>query len=282
MWRYNNYYTSVMDNPLPAYKVDEPYIFVNDSYNNAFAVFLESVWLNGFDCSIWYNEGIKVLRVAPKFSMNIDQLIKRVTLDLLNGMVRDYFGDDGPTITSVKSKPATFPYLENGASNNALLLELSVTSDSRDVIPNELVLKAGNNIEGTAERELLFFKLLADEAPVPQVVRCFGTKWLADEDIGLLLLENSAGNAIVYDGPTEPDLPKYHSAIRSLAELHARWWNHSEIGSGNLRHHWTQEFLSQATTLVKDGSRELTENSPDSWSLSDSARASLIATSLSM
>jgi thiamine kinase-like enzyme len=199
--------------------------------------------------------------------MKIDQLVKFVTVDLLNEMIRGFSGSNAPSITSVKSRPARFPFLENGASNNALFLELSVASDSYNGLPNELVLKAGKNIGGTVEREMRFFKLLANEAPLPQVVRCFGIGWLPEEEIGLLLLENASGEAIVYDEPDESHLSQYKSAIHGLAELHARWWNHPELGTGDLAHLWTDEFLSVAISWARDGFRELVAGSPESWSV---------------
>jgi len=195
--------------------------------------------------------------------MRIEQLADLVTAGLLNEMIGHHFKFDEPIIKSVESRPANFPFLVNGASNNALFLELSVISNSCEIIPGELVLKAGNNTGGTAEREMLFFKLMAKTAPMPQLIRCFGSKWLPEEETGLLLLENSSGNTIIYEGPAEPDLPQYKSAIRGLAELHARWWNHPKLGSGDLVYHWTDDFLAAAIALAEAGFQDLVGHSPE-------------------
>jgi hypothetical protein len=50
--------------------------------------------------------------------MEIEKLISLVTTDFLNEIIRESYS--GTTLTLLKSKPAEFPYLEAGASNNAL------------------------------------------------------------------------------------------------------------------------------------------------------------------
>ena len=48
-----------MDRPFPAYKGDEPYVFVSYSHNNSSVVFPELVWLRESGFNIWYDEGIE-------------------------------------------------------------------------------------------------------------------------------------------------------------------------------------------------------------------------------
>ena len=189
--------------------------------------------------------------------MKIEELISLVTTDFLNEIIRE--SHSGTTLTLLKSKPAQFPYLEEGASNNALFLELTVTSHPEGHIPRQLVLKAATNTAGTAEREILFFKLLAEQSPIMQVVWCYGTKWLEDEGTGLLLLERVGGDAIAYEGPIEAHLPRYKIAIRGLANLHTLWWNRSRIGTGDLAAHWTPELVTSSVSLAEDGLRTLAQ-----------------------
>jgi aminoglycoside phosphotransferase (APT) family kinase protein len=188
--------------------------------------------------------------------MKIENLVSLVTTDFLNNIIRDT--DRGITLTLLNSKPAEFPYLDGGSSNNALFLELTVKSHPEETLPTQLVLKAANNTAGTAEREILFFNLLAEQAPIAQIVQCYGTKWMEDEGVGLLLLERVGGDAIAYDGPVEAHLPRYKHAIRGLATLHALWWNHSRIGAGDFAEHWTPELVSRSVSLAEDGLRTLT------------------------
>lgn len=47
-----------MDRPFPAYKGDEPYVFVSYSHSNSSAVYSELVWLKEAGFNIWYDEGI--------------------------------------------------------------------------------------------------------------------------------------------------------------------------------------------------------------------------------
>ena len=48
-----------MDRPFPAYKGDEPYIFVSYSHKDAPAVFPELTRLRGEGFNIWFDEGIE-------------------------------------------------------------------------------------------------------------------------------------------------------------------------------------------------------------------------------
>ena len=48
-----------MDRPFPAYKGDEPYIFVSYAHNDAGQVYSELSWLHDLGFNIWYDEGIE-------------------------------------------------------------------------------------------------------------------------------------------------------------------------------------------------------------------------------
>lgn len=47
-----------MERPFPAYKGDEPYIFVSYAHADAELVYPELIWLKEQGCNIWYDEGI--------------------------------------------------------------------------------------------------------------------------------------------------------------------------------------------------------------------------------
>ena len=183
--------------------------------------------------------------------MTIDELARLATSEFLNRMASEWVAD--PNLVIHAARAAKFPFLDKGASNNGLFLELTVSSNPTSGIPQNLVLKAATNVAGTAEREILFYKLLAERGQIPEVPRCFGTHWLEDSDMGLLLLENPAVNAIVYNGPIEKHLPHYRTAARTLAALHAQWWNHPKLGEGNFAVHWTDDLLTSATAWANVG-----------------------------
>ena len=68
-----------MDRPFPAYKGDEPYVFVSYSHTDSSTVFPELVWLNQTGFNIWYDEGIEA---GTKWREEIAQAIKKASLFL--------------------------------------------------------------------------------------------------------------------------------------------------------------------------------------------------------
>jgi thiamine kinase-like enzyme len=199
--------------------------------------------------------------------MDIYQLSKFTDPKLLDEMIQAWLNIEGPIVKSVSAKPAGFEFLNNGESNNALFLELQVElyPEFSGVVPAELVLKAGRNLAGTAEREMQFFQLQAGKDAIAGLVKCYGVRWLAAEDIGLLLLEKISGELISYHGPVEAHLPQYKNAVKVLASLHARWWNHPDLGSGEFAFQWTDEFLTEIMPLAISAYQDKIESSREQW-----------------
>lgn len=196
--------------------------------------------------------------------MTIDELARIATSEFLNQMASGWIAE--PNLVIHASRAAEFPFLEKGANNNGLFFELTVSSNPDSGIPQNLVLKAANNVAGTAEREMLFYKLLAEQGQIAEIPRCFGTHWLEESDMGLLLLEKISVNAIEYNGPVEVHVPHYRTAARTLAALHARWWNHPRLGDGDFTLHWTDDLLTSATAWANAGLASLVESHPGSLS----------------
>ena len=48
-----------MDRPFPAYKGDEPYVFVSYSHKDSSFVYVELDWLRACGFNVWYDEGIE-------------------------------------------------------------------------------------------------------------------------------------------------------------------------------------------------------------------------------
>ena len=190
--------------------------------------------------------------------MNIQQLLDLASADYLNQMLANFAGAGHPVIHSVQATPAQFPFLVDGAKQNAWFLQITVTfAATAATIPCQLVLKASRNIEGVAERERQFYAHLAKLGYPPQMVRCFGSSWVADDDIGLLLLAQVSGQPIAYNGPTEPHLPQYLSAVRALAGLHATTWQQPGQADAELPCNWTEEFLGAVMPIAKAGAQQL-------------------------
>ena len=68
-----------MDRPFPAYKGDEPYIFVSYSHKDSDAVFPEITRLNDQGVNIWYDEGIEA---GAEWREEIGKAIKKASLFL--------------------------------------------------------------------------------------------------------------------------------------------------------------------------------------------------------
>jgi TolB-like protein/Tfp pilus assembly protein PilF len=68
-----------MDRPFPAYRGNEPYIFVGYAHRDSNAVFQELVWLKESGFNIWYDEGIEV---GSEWREELGQAIKDARLFL--------------------------------------------------------------------------------------------------------------------------------------------------------------------------------------------------------
>ena len=200
--------------------------------------------------------------------VNIQELQVLTTTDLLNSMLSQ---SPSVQIELLESRPAEFPFLKDGASNNALFLELRVKPTPADALPERLVLKAGTNIGGSTEREIAFFRLAAERGGVPGVVACFGQKMLNHHDLGLMLLEHVPADAIAYAGPEEAHLQHYSEAVRILATLHAMWWEDPSLGSGELMPQWTSDLFNSAIPLAKAGVQQLLKSNSGAISHGDLA-----------
>ncbi len=52
-----------MDRPFPAYKGDDPYVFVCYAHDDEDVVFPEMAWLHEQGINLWYDEGISAGRI---------------------------------------------------------------------------------------------------------------------------------------------------------------------------------------------------------------------------
>lgn len=210
--------------------------------------------------------------------MNIDELIALTDPALIDAMLYQAGLGERGGVRSVGAQVARFPFLNNGASNNALFLELAVEYENGGAtLPESLVLKAGNNVAGTAEREIAFYSHLDSDA-VPGALRCYGSRFLQNQDVGLLLLEH-AGAGITFEGPEPGDLGLYQGAVQTLADLHAWRWDHPGLGSGDFAVSWNEPFVEAAMGMARDSLSELGE--PDLARLAGAALEGLSASLVS-
>ena len=184
--------------------------------------------------------------------MNIQELQSLVTPNLLKDLLSTSLTGD-VQVELIDTKPADFPFLKEGASNNALFLLLHLRTTPANALPERLVLKAGTNVGGTAEREISFYRMASDRGSIPGVVECYGQAMLDHHDLGLMLLEHVDADAIAYNGPVEEHLGHYSAALRVLASLHAGWWDDPGLGRGLLAPQWTTELLDGVIPLAEAG-----------------------------
>ena len=66
-----------MDRPFPAYKGEEPYVFVSYAHKDATSVYPELTWLNDRSINVWYDEGIDA---GTEWREELAGAIKRASL----------------------------------------------------------------------------------------------------------------------------------------------------------------------------------------------------------
>lgn len=127
-------------------------------------------------------------------------------------------------------------------------LEVDFSANSTPKLPNRLVLKWPVEHSPAPERgdpERVFYQELAPALPSPPMVRCLATA-PPDSAPQWLILEDLRSTHSTPPWPERPSDKHVYDAVAVLAQLHARWWEASTLGStvGSLH---TEESL---TTMV--------------------------------
>jgi len=116
-------------------------------------------------------------------------------------------------------------------------LELSYSAGVPRSAPERVILKTPRPDGATqaaklTEQEVEFYRVIAPHTPSPPIVRCHDAAFSPARGHGHLLLDDLAETHSHPIWPLPPSVPSCEQAIDSLAMLHARWWDHPELGKG--------------------------------------------------
>jgi hypothetical protein len=105
------------------------------------------------------------------------------------------------------------------------VLEFRYSQDSEGFCPSGCLLKVGkSNLFARNKHEVAFYRAVSRDLPSSYSPRCYGSSIAANLQHTALLLEIN-DNPLVEFKNQEPGPDHYEQAIKSLALLHARWWN---------------------------------------------------------
>ncbi len=133
---------------------------------------------------------------------------------------------------------------------------LVVTYSKPVELPSQFFLKiARSNPKSSDNPEIEFYQTLARQINGPPLVRCYDSAYSSELGWSHLLLEDLSETHFQPSSPQAPSLSNCELAVESLAEVHATWWNHPQLGKqvGSL---FTTEQLDQfIETAEKDTCR---------------------------
>ena len=112
-------------------------------------------------------------------------------------------------------------------------LEVGYSTDATPDLPNGLVLKwpaEHSPAPGRGDPERLFYQELASALSSPPMVRCFAAA-PPDNNPQWLILEDLRSTHSTPPWPERPSDKHVYDAVAILAQLHARWWEASTLGS---------------------------------------------------
>ncbi len=80
-----------MDKPFPAYKGEDPYVFVCYAHGDSAVVYPEIEWLHEQGVKIWYDEGIsagkvwrqEIAEAIPRYQSHLLEAIGETTIEEL-------------------------------------------------------------------------------------------------------------------------------------------------------------------------------------------------------
>lgn len=90
--------------------------------------------------------------------------------------------------------------------------------------PPRLFLKFGNS-----RKEYTFYTEIAPDLGIPPLLRCYYAVYDPEVDQTCLLLEDLSATHAQSPWPLPPPTVVSTQVVRSLAEIHARWWNHPRL-----------------------------------------------------
>jgi aminoglycoside phosphotransferase (APT) family kinase protein len=109
-------------------------------------------------------------------------------------------------------------------------LRATYSADAPVALPTALVVKRPGAMPDAAGREVEFFRRLAPTLTSPSVVRCLAALDDAAEYPNTLVLEDLRATHDHRPWPLPPSRQQAETAVDALAEVHAHWWDHADLG----------------------------------------------------
>lgn len=113
-------------------------------------------------------------------------------------------------------------------------LTVSYSPDAPAGLPCRLVVKSPRAVPGLGGdivgREVQFYRRLAPALGVPPPVRCLAAIEEGDADAGVIVLEDLRATHDHPPWPLPPSRRQCELALDALADLHAQWWESTELG----------------------------------------------------
>lgn len=115
-------------------------------------------------------------------------------------------------------------------------LEIVYSADAPDSAPSKLFLKISTPDFSRAVapehrgREVEFYNVIAREMNDSPVIRCFHADYSPEFGNYSLLLDDLSDTHFQPQSPQTPSIMLCESAVKCLAQLHAFWWEHPQLG----------------------------------------------------
>jgi hypothetical protein len=130
-------------------------------------------------------------------------------------------------------------------------LSVYYTSASVGHLPSKMLMKLNQNqFYGMGQKEISFYELDINKNTTLPLATCFGTENSTETDQCCLLIEDLSHThePPASRWPLPPPQDQCEAAIKSLAKMHAHWWNHSnfEEPGFEMPEHWGREWVLRA------------------------------------
>jgi hypothetical protein len=113
-------------------------------------------------------------------------------------------------------------------------LEVSYSSDAAARLPSKLLLKVPFSDKEVCLKmgkdEAAAYRMLTEMMPDPPFVRCFDALYSPESYRSHLLLEDVSDTHFQPEIPLPPSERHCELCVEALAELHAFWWEHPDLG----------------------------------------------------
>ena len=113
----------------------------------------------------------------------------------------------------------------------SVVSRLVVTYSSDFNAPSQILLKISSHAcpQGNG-REVEFYRTVGREMNAPPLIRCYDAAYAAESGRSHLLLEDLSETHLQPKSPLPPRPLHCELAVECLAEFHASWWGHPQLG----------------------------------------------------